>query len=82
MLSILVDDENELNLVVGAAGTNVMPFLILQVRAQKLLFENNHQRVGNLVAMLLHDHRDYADGSGIPGFIHRRSPFVVHLQIH
>jgi hypothetical protein len=33
MLSMLVDDESELNLVVNAAGTNVTPFLILQLRA-------------------------------------------------
>ena len=82
MLSIVVDDENELNLVVTAAGTNVMPFLILQVRAQKLLLENTRPRAGNLVAMPQHDHRNYADGSGILGFNHRRSPSVVYLQIH
>jgi len=82
MLSIVVDDENKLNLVVSAAGTNVMLCPILQVRAQKLLLENTRQRAGNLAAMPQHDHRNYADGSGIPGFNHGRSPSVVYLQIH
>jgi hypothetical protein len=79
---MLVDDESELNLVVNAASTNVTPFLILQVRAQKLLLENTRQRAGNLVAMLQHDHRDYADGSGIHGFNDRPSSSVVYLQTY
>src|SRR5260370_3147599 len=68
MLSILVHAENELNLVVSAAGTNVTPLLYsVSERKEVVVGKHTSGRAGNLVAMPQHDHRDYADGSGIPG---------------